>query len=160
MPDSTGQGSVEPRNNCCKNGQKTTGIGCKNHNQSRDENEAPFFELGDASIGFAGLCVDGFQLFINSVEALLAAVRQITHWRLMIADCRFHDGLQVRGQKTSLRDDGGDEAVGNDKGVADLYDAVGGDAGCAQQIAPVGIAFIYDAQVVCGIFSNMPLDPC
>ena len=115
--------------------------------------------------------MDFFELFIDAVKALLTAVRQraAAHFRLMIADCRFHDGLQAedgrlrtedRGQKTALRDDGGDEAVGYDEGVAGLNDAVGGDAGCAQQIAPVRIAFIYDAGCFRGIFSDVPLDPC
>jgi hypothetical protein len=40
------------------------------------EDQRPAFELGDASIGFAGLRVDGIEFFIDAIKPLLAAVRK------------------------------------------------------------------------------------
>ena len=86
--------SAKERDNRFDGGDQTSRVGGEEDNKCRQKNEAPFFEFGDASIGFAGLCVNRFEFFINAVETLLAAVRQIVarfcHFRFLIEDFRFH----------------------------------------------------------------------
>ena len=68
--------SAKERGNRFHGGNQSSRIGGEEDNKCRQKNEAPFFEIGDTAIGFAGLCVDRFELFINAVEALLASIGQ------------------------------------------------------------------------------------
>jgi len=71
-----GQRSADPGAEELEDEDQSVGVCGEKDHERGDEDEGPAFEFGDASVGFAGLCVDFFEFFVYAVEALLAAVGQ------------------------------------------------------------------------------------